>query len=506
MNVGDLVTRSARWYGDRTAIIDGDRHVSFRQLDERSDRLATALLAQGMAPGDRVAVFVANRLEWFDVTFALLKAGLVRTYINPRAAPAEITDQLLDAEPVAVIVSEEHRSALDAADLGTIANVIETGPGYERLLRDADGDRPGVPVDEVDLAAIMYSSGTTGRPKGAMQTHGNWLAHTRAGLCDLGPTADDVLLHVGPLGHASGGFAYLLLARGGTQVISRAFDPAALLDAVVEHGVTTLLLVPTMIYMLLDVIEQRAADTRTLRTLLYGASPMAPDRIERCLRILGPILVQCYGMTEAVGGLTFLAKADHVEGNARLASAGRPSLIGDLRVIDDDGQALPAGTVGQIAVRGAHVMSGYWRRPAETAEVLDADGWYRTHDMGYFDDADYLFLVDRKTDMVVSGGFNVFPAEVEHALMAHAAVAEAAVIAVPDEKWGEAVKAVVRLRPGAAATSAELATWCRARVAPYKVPKSYDFTVDDLPKTSTGKLQRRLIRDPYWTGRSRNVG
>jgi acyl-CoA synthetase (AMP-forming)/AMP-acid ligase II len=217
-------------------------------------------------------------------------------------------------------------------------------------------------------------------------------------------------------------------------------------------------------------------------------------------------MIQCYGMTEAVGGLTFLAKSDHCEGSPRLASAGRPSLIGDLRVLDEDGRPVPAGTVGQVAVRGAHVMAGYWRRPGETAQVLDAHGWYRTNDMGYFDDSDYLFLVDRKTDMIVSGGFNVFPAEVEHALMAHADVAEAAVVAVPDEKWGEAVKAIVRLRAGAAATPGELAAWCRTRVAPYKVPKSFDFVMDELPKTSTGKVQRRLIRDRYWTGRARKVG
>ena len=506
MNLGDVLTRAARWYGDKTAVVDGDRSVSFRELDERANRLGQALLTSGLERGDRVGVLLGNRLEWFDVTFGLLKAGLVRTYLNPRLAPPEITYQLADAGASALVVSEEVAPLVDGADLGPVQHVIRTGEEYEAMLGAASPEAPTVDLQADDLAALMYSSGTTGRPKGVMQTHGNWLAMTTGALIDIGLVADDVLLHVGPMSHASGGFTYPFLYRGATQVIHRGFDPIEMLEAIPRYGITTLLLVPTMIYMLLEILEAHPVDTSSLRTVLYGGSPMAPAKLEACLARFGPVFQQSYGMTEALGGDTFLRKEEHVPASARLASAGRPAFNVELRVADDDGRDVPTGETGEVVVRGGHVMAGYWNRPEATAEVVTSDGWFRTSDMGYLDDEGYLFIVDRKADMIVSGGFNVYPREVEDVLLAHAAVAEAAVVAVPDERWGESVKAVVRPMPDMSVTEAELDEWCRERLAKFKVPRSYDVVAEDLPKNPNGKVLRRLVREPYWAGHDRRVG
>jgi acyl-CoA synthetase (AMP-forming)/AMP-acid ligase II len=267
-----------------------------------------------------------------------------------------------------------------------------------------------------------------------------------------------------------------------------------------------LMLVPTMIYLLLDLIEGHGADASSLRTVVYGAAPMAPQRLERCLDMLGPVFMQSYGMSEVLGGMTFLPKDEHLPGDERLASCGRPSLVGELMIADDDGREVPAGEVGEIVMRGPSMLTEYHGQPEATAAAFTPTGWFKSNDMAYMDDRGYVFIVDRKADMIVSGGFNVYPAEVEHVLMAHPAVNEVAVIAVPDDTWGEAVKAVVRRRDGADVTAEELTGWARERLAGYKLPKSVDFVADELPKNPTGKLLRRAVREPYWEGRDRNVG
>ncbi|KAA0233907.1 MAG: Long-chain-fatty-acid--CoA ligase [Acidimicrobiales bacterium] len=505
MDLAELVSRAARWYGDETAVVQGDRFISFRELDERSTRLGNALLESGVSPGDRVAVLLGNRLEWFDVTFGLLKAGIVRTYLNPRNTPPEIAYQLADAGASVLVVSDEFAPLVEGADMGPVERVIRTGDSYEAMLAGA-GTQAMPPRGPAELAALMYSSGTTGRPKGVMQTHGNWLAMTTGALIDIGVRSDDVLLHVGPMSHASGGFAYPFLYRGGKQVVYAGFDPIGMLDAIPAHGVTTLLLVPTMIYALLEILGQHPVDTSSIRTILYGGSPMAPGKLEQALEVFGPVFQQTYGMTEALGGDTFLHKHEHLPGSPRLASAGRTSFGVELEIVDDEANVLPAGEVGEVVQRGPHVMAGYWNREEETAEVLTDDGWFHTSDMGYLDEDGYLFIVDRKADMIVSGGFNVYPREVEDVVMAHPQVAEAVVIAVPDEKWGESVKAVVRLLEGEATTTEELDEWCRSRLSGYKIPRSYDFVTDELPKNPNGKPLRRLVREPYWEAHDRRVG
>jgi len=510
MNLGELVSRAAQAHGDRCAVIDGERRVSFRELDERSNRFGSWMLAEGLAPGDRVALLLGNRLEWFDTTYGLLKAGLVRTYVNPRSAPAEVEHQLADADVSAVVVSDEHVDLLAQVPIPDGVEVITTGDAYEAALAAASPARPPVATDADTVAALMYSSGTTGRPKGVLQTHGNWLASTTHTLLEVGIQPDDVLIHVGPMSHASGGFSYSFLHRGGTQIVHRGFDPQAMLSDIDRHGVTFLMLVPTMIYLLVDLVKAGAADLSSVRTILYGGSPIAPERLAECLEVLGPVFVQSYGMTEAVGGDTHLSKEDHLAGGPRLASAGRPSLHVEVQVVGADGAPLPTGEVGEICLRGPMVMAGYWRRPEATAEAIDAEGWLHTGDVGYLDDGGYLFIVDRKNDMIVSGAFNVYPREVEDALVAHPAVAEAIVVGIPDDTFGEKVHAVVRLEDPDGTAEADiteaLADWVRERLAGFKVPRSFELVRDPLPRNPTGKPLRRLVREPHWAGRDRRVG
>ena len=507
MNLGELVRRAAWQYGDRTAVVDGKRQVSYAELEERANRFANAMAGQGLAAGDRVAVLVGNRLEWFDVTFGLAKAGLVRSYLNPRSAPPEITYQLADLDATALVVSDDLEPLIAAANLGPVKQVFRTGADYEALLAAASPEPPSVQQPDLgDLAAIAYSSGTTGQPKGVMQTHGNWLAAITGVLVEIGLDESDVLLHAGPMSHGSGGFALPALYRGSRQIIFRGFDPIELLDAIPQHGITTMFMVPTMIYMLLEVLQQHPVDTSSLRTIFYGGSPIAAAKLEQCLDRFGPVFIQSYGLSEAPGGDTYLGKGDHTPGNPALASAGRPALSVEMKIVGEDSSTLPPGQSGEIAVRGPHVMAGYWRRPEETAEILGPDGWLRTNDMGFMDEAGYLFIVDRKADMIVSGGFNVYPREIEDVLLAHPAVAETVVVSAPDEKWGETVRAVVRLMPDASTDAAELEAFCRERLSGYKLPRAYDFVTDPLPKSPNGKVLRRLVREKYWEGHDRRVG
>jgi acyl-CoA synthetase (AMP-forming)/AMP-acid ligase II len=507
VSLGELVTRSARFWGDsRVAVIDADREATFGDLDRRSNQFAGLLSSLGVEPGDRVALLVGNRLEWYDATLGCLKAGVVRTFINPRHTPPEIAYQVEDSGAKVVIVSDDYAPLIEGSKFSDVREVVEIGPGYERLLARQDVGRPTVDVPDDHPAEIRYTSGTTGRPKGAVHSHGSWRSLTIGSMYYFGLRDDDVLLHVGPMSHASGGFALPVIATGARQVIHRGFDPIEVAEAIPRYGVTTILLVPTMIYMLLDLMAERAIDTSTLRTILYGAAPMSPNRLERCLEIVGPVFLQGYGMSEVLGGMTFLLKEEHLPGDPRLSSCGRPSLLGELIVADAEGREVPAGEEGEILMRGPTRMTEYWNRPEATASALTADGWFRSGDIARMDEQGYVYIVDRKADMIVSGGFNVYPVEVEHALMVHDDVLEVAVVAVPDDKWGEAVKAVVRLRPGRTVSEDELLGLVRSQLAGYKIPKSVDFVDSELPKNPTGKLLRRLVREPYWQSESRRVG
>jgi len=520
MNFGIYLARSARFWPERPAVLFGSQVLTYRALEARSNQLAHALRAQGLQRGDRVAIVSPNRPEIVEMECAFYKLGLVKVALNARLAPAELADALANAEPAACIAGPQHRTMVQAA--------AEAVPGLRRFVAldggaQADGwadyeallaAQPATPLREEmrpeELAVLHYTSGSTGKLKAAMQTVGNRFTSLRKvvmGRMQAGP--GDVLMLCGPITHASGMFIQPMLFQGATVLLMDRFQPAEILRAIEQHRVTMAFFVPAMIHALLAEPTLRERDLSSLRLLSYGAAPMSPARIREAWAAFGPVLAQGYGAAETTGGVVGLSIADH----ARAISGERPELLyacgralgeSDVQVLDEAGQPVQGDAIGEICVRGPDVFAGYWRAPALTQEVLGEDGWLRTGDLARVDEEGYIHIVDRKKEMLVSGGFNVYPREVESVLAQHPAVYEACVIGVPDAHWGEAVKAVVVLRDGQSADAQALMDFCEGRMAGFKRPRSIDF-VTALPRNSNGKLSRKDVREPYWQGQQRRV-
>ena len=521
MNFGIYLQRAARQWPNQPAVLFRDRRLTYRELEDRSNRLAHALRALGLKRGDRVAIVSPNRPEIVEFECALYKLGLVKVALNSRLAPAELDDALANAEPVAVAAGPEHRAMVEAT--ASARNglqhfmAFDPQPGdaaawldYEALL----AAQPDTHVREVmqpdDLAVLHYTSGSTGKLKAAMQTVGNRHASLRKvimGRMHAGQA--DVLMLCGPITHASGMFIQAMLFQGATILLMERFVPAEILAAIARHRVTMTFMVPAMIHALLAEPSRREHDLSSLRLLSYGAAPMSPSRIREAWDLFGPVLAQGYGAGETTGGVISLGIADHARAIAGdkpelLLACGRPVCESEVEVLDDEGRPVQGDAIGEICVRGPDVFAGYWRAPEQTREVLGDDGWLRTGDLARIDAEGYLYIVDRKKEMLVSGGFNVYPREVETVIAQHPAVYEVCVVGVPDDHWGEAVKAVVVLRQGAQASADELIRFCEGRLAGFKRPRSVDFTAQ-LPKNSNGKLSRKDVREPYWRGRERKV-
>ncbi|HET8748955.1 MAG TPA: AMP-binding protein, partial [Ramlibacter sp.] len=479
--------------------------------------LAHALLALGLQRGDRVAVVSPNRPEIIELECALYKAGLVKVALNSRLAPNELADALANAEPVALIAGPEHRAMAEeaAAPVASLKHRIAYAPAagwldYEALLPAASDEHFHVEMRPEELAVLHYTSGSTGKLKAAMQTVGNRMASLRKiamGRMHAGP--GDVLMLCGPITHASGMFMQPMLYQGATLLLLEGFRPAEVLEAIEKHRVTMAFFVPAMIHALLAEPSIRTRDLSSLRLVSYGAAPMSPARIREAWSALGPVLAQGYGAGETTGGVIALSIEDHaraIEGDRPelLSACGRPVCESDVQVLDENGKPVSGNAIGEICVRGPDVFAGYWRAEPQTREVLGADGWLRTGDLARVDGEGYIFIVDRKKEMLVSGGFNVYPSEVESVLAQHPAVYEVCVVGVPDDHWGETVKAVVVLREGQRAGDAEIMDFCRGRLADFKRPRSVDF-VPQLPKNANGKLSRKEVREHYWRGRERRV-
>lgn len=519
MNVGYLITRAARQFAERTAIISGDRRLTFAEVDQNSNRLANSLIRLGLRPGDRVGIITHNCPEYVEIEFALSKGGFVAVPLNSRLATADHLFMLKDAGVSVLILGDGFSQwfAGREADMAGICRVIALGqpaPGqipYGELLADGLPEDPPTlqTLNLSDMHNIMYTSGTSGRPKGVIHTHRVKWTVTINLLTDMGPISrDDRILHVAPLTHGTGFFVLPWFVRGAASVILPEFNPRRVCETIQRERVTTFKLVPTILMRLLDFPDLDRYDLSSLHTIIYGASPMPVDRLREALRRFGPILIQVYGQTEALVSICTLGKADHVVDGTpaqarRLASAGHPFSNVAVRVVDEWGRDLPPGEIGEVVVHGDHVMSGYWNLPGETAEVLK-DGWVYTRDLGTMDEQGYVYLVDRKSDMIISGGFNIYPREVEEVLHTHPDVQEAAVFGVPDPQWGEAVKAAVVRRPGATVTVADLMAFCAERMARFKRPKSVDF-LDELPKNAYGKIEKKRLREPYWQGYERRI-
>jgi long-chain acyl-CoA synthetase len=502
LRVADVIRTHARERGDVVAIRHGSRALTYYELDERSNRLAQALLAAGVGPGSRVAHLDRTGPEVIELLFATSKIGAVLVPLNWRLAVPELTRIVADAAaPLLVVGSAFAETASALADaLPTLLRVVEVGSDYARWIATHDPVDPCASCASGDTVVQMYTSGTTGVPKGVLTTHRN-LAAAAETSPRWGFDADTVSLTPLPMFHIGGiGWAFLGLWSGATTILVSEFVPEAVLDVLERERVTNAVFVPTMLQMLAAVPGAVERDYSALRSIAYGASPITTPVLKAALHTFRCALFGIYGLTETTGAAVQLDAADHDPDGPRehlLRSVGRPYPWVELRIVDPlTRAACGPHQVGEVWLRAPNVMAGYFNRPAETAAALTADGWLRTGDGGYLDDAGYVFLTDRIKDMIVTGGENVFPVEVEEALAQHPTVDDVAVIGVPDDRWGETVKALVVLRTGAVASADELTAFARERLAGYKLPRSVDF-VSELPRTPSGKVLKRELRERF---------
>jgi len=516
-------------HGDKPMFRFQGTTVTWAQHHDRACRVAQALRAEGVGVDDRVAFLDRNGLEYFEVLFGGAMSGAVNVAVNWRLAPTEMGAVIDDARAKVLVAHQEfvpHLAAMESglpwvtrivvlgdpkadADLGGGSDLARR-VGYEDWLADHPGGDPGYEGGPDDVSMQLYTSGTTGLPKGVMLGNRNMeIMLEQAATHAFGVDEHTVSLVAMPLFHIGGsGWALSGMSRGGISVILRDMDPVELLRLVADERITHAFLVPAVLMALLATPAITETDMSSLDTIFYGASPIAEDVLVRCLEVFGCRFAQVYGMTETTGAIVLLAHEDHDPRGPRrhlLRAAGKPLAGVELRIVDPDtGAAVPPGVVGELRTRSGFNMLGYWDKPGETASTIVDGGWLRTGDAGYLDEDGYVYLHDRIKDMVVSGGENVYPAEIENVLLAISGVADAAVIGVPDDKWGETVKAVVVAAPGAELDPATIIAFCREHLAHYKCPTSVDF-VPLLPRNPSGKILKRELREPYWRDRDRRI-
>lgn len=515
--LGEAPAFHARSRPDAVAFQFEGRTTSFAELDARASQVANALIAAGLTKGDRIAYVGKNSDHYFELLLGAARAGVVLVPVGWRLAPAEIAYIVGNAQAKLLFVGPELTDCVaeHIAQLpdGCVIIGMEDGsrwPGYVRWRDAASDSPPDMALDPHDIVVQLYTSGTTGRPKGAMLTHHNLLEGRR--LARAHPmgwnewTTDDVSLVAMPVAHIGGtGWGLIGIVNGAKGVIAREFDPTKILDYIEHDRVSKMFMVPAALQFVVRQPRARQIDYSRLRHILYGASPIPLDLLRECIEVFGCGFCQQYGMTETTGTIVYLPPEDHdPAGNQRMRAAGLPMPGVELRILDAGGNPLPPNSVGEVATRSYANMAGYWKLDEATAATLAPDGWLRTGDAGYIDEDGYLFIHDRVKDLIITGGENVYPAEVESAVYGHPAVAEVAVIGVPDDQWGEAVKAIVVPKPGMTIDSADIIAFARGRIAAFKAPKSVDV-VAALPRNASGKILRRELREPYWTGRTRQV-
>ena len=498
-------------------VLQDEDRLTYRDVEIASNRLANALLGAGVEPGDRIAVLSKNCPEYLIVYLAASRAGATVVPLNHRLAPPEWEHILADARPRVVFAGSGFAEPLEAIREAQADHRVHVSLGgatagcesYGDWQASASGRRPDRVTPEEAPILQLYTSGTTGRPKGALITHRALTANLLQISLAVSPGPGDRHLGVAPLFHAAVvPTAFTALASGGGIRLLSDFDPERVLQVLREEGITRAVLVAAMIQACVSAGSRASAGRfPSLRLVYYGASPIASETLKGGAELFGCGFVQSYGMSEATQAVTFLNELDHGRALAGepdlLLSAGRPALGTEVRILDLQGAPLPDGSVGEIAVRGPQLMSGYWRLPEESAAAL-REGWLHTGDVGSVDDRGYLFVQDRLKDMIVTGGENVYPRAVEEVLHQHPAVAEAAVIGVPDDRWGETVKAVVVLKPGMTATDGDIVEFCVGKLGGFERPRSVDI-VASLPRNASGKVLKRELREPYWAGRSRRV-
>ncbi|WP_337186663.1 long-chain-fatty-acid--CoA ligase [Phenylobacterium sp.] len=509
----DIATVHGRERGERVAVHFEGRDLTYAELDRRSGQAAGLLQQAGVKPGDRVAWLGRPSEAWYEIFFGVAKARACFAPINSRLAVPEVAFILKDSGADVFFVTPEFFDFAGEVLAGMDRPIRTIAVGGEHpvfqayhALRDAAPAPRIEPPQPEDDVLQLYTSGTTGLPKGVRLTNANYSAFLalRHQVEGFSYEADDTVLILMPMFHVAGtNISFSGLAAGGRLVLQADFVPPAVLKAFGEEKVAHVFLAPVMINALLQTPGVDQVDYSSLKTVSYGASPISEAVLAKATQTFGCGFIQFYGMTETTGAGTTLAPADHR--GQLLRSCGRPWTTLETRIAGDDGETLGPGEIGEIEIRGPIVMAGYWNRDQATAETIRPDGWLRTGDAGYMDEEGFFFVHDRVKDMIVSGGENVYPAEVENAILGCPGVADAAVIGVPDDKWGEAVKAIVVRAPGSDPSPAEIIAWARGRIAAYKAPKSVEF-IDALPRNPSGKVLRRELRKPYWEGLGRNVG
>ena len=517
MNITHGLRRALQVNPHGIAILEGERKLTWAEIGERVSRLAAALRQLGVGKGDRVAVLMLNSSRYLELYLTVGWAGAVIVPLNIRWSVAENRDALQDCGAGLLAVDDaflEVGTALAAAVPGLALVHADAGDppanvsGYESLLAAAK-PIPDAMAGRDDLAGIFYTGGTTGRSKGVMLSHGYLMFNALQFLAEDGFALNSNYLHAAPMFHlANGGAMYCMLLTAGTNAIIKAFSPEAVAQAIERFRVTDALLVPTMIQMFVDHPGIAGRDFSSLQQIVYGASPISEALLDRAMaRLPGVRFMQAYGMTELSPCATVLMPEEHVgagRAKGRHRSGGRAALGVEVRIVDANDQPVPAGTVGEIAVRGDNVMIGYWNRPEETAKAI-VDGWMHTGDGGYMDQDGFVYIVDRIKDMIVTGGENVYSTEVENVVAQYPAVLQCAVIGIPDPHWGEAVHAIVVVKPGATLDAADLIAFCKERIAGYKCPRSVDVRTDPLPVSGAGKILKRELRRPFWENQGRRV-
>jgi acyl-CoA synthetase (AMP-forming)/AMP-acid ligase II len=517
----DLGSTIAYWAHERPdgiALDDGVQRITYRELDALVDRYARAFAGAGLQPGDRIAWLGKNANLYFALLVAASRAGLAMVPVGWRLAVPEVRYILADTGAVMLVCQGALAELATAAGEGLDAlrhtlvegdkDVGSIGSFEAWVDAQPEGDLPEADPDRGVLQ--LYTSGTTGNPKGAVLCNRNMF-----GLRPIIEASDvdwykinqeDSMLVIMPVAHIAGsGVGTIAFYNGCRAVIRAEFSPDAVLDCVAD-GVTHMFLVPTALQMVVNHPRAATTDWSRMKLVMYGAAPIPLELLRQCMQTMGADFCQQYGMTETTGTFCALPPEDHdPAGNERMRSAGKALPGVEVRIVDGGGNTVPNGTIGEIATRSPLNMVGYWRNEAKTRETVDADGWLRTGDAAYMDDDGYVFIQDRVKDMIISGGENVYPAEVENAIFGHPDVLEVAVIGIPDDKWGEAVKAVVVPKPGHEVDPASVIAWARERIAPFKAPKTIDV-IPEMPRNATGKILRRSLREPYWQGRERQVG
>jgi len=518
----DFFDRGWRINPGRTAYIQDDREYSFDEVGELSCRIANGLIAEGFGPEAKGAVWAGNDVTAWACTLGLWRAGMCWIPVGARSPAAE-NHFILDGFDCEALFFQKEFAPVVAGLRPTLPKVkawicidgeapeVTGSRSLQAWVAEQPTTRPYVQVDLDDVVVVSATGGTTGAPKGVMNTHRStqtFCAHFMIG-CPYPADVPPVNLAAAPITHTAGLLSLPCTARGGTVVVLTKPDPALLLAAIQKHRVTEFFLPPTVIYRLLDVPDlNRKVNFSSLKYFLYGAAPMSVEKLKRAIEIFGPVMMGGYGQTEAPTSISFLTPGEHfvagqVAPDERLSSVGRPNPLVRVEIMNDANEILPPGATGEICVRGDLVMKGYYKAPEKTAETI-VDGWLHTGDIGHLDADGYLHITDRKKDMIITGGFNVYPSEVEQVIWSHPAVQDCAVIGVPDAHWGEAVKAVVELNAGQQVGADELIALCKDRLGSVKAPKSVEF-VDSLPRSPVGKVLKKDLRAKYWQDIDRRI-